>query len=359
MNQPNQETIESLVLVRLLALPQKNRPAPGKIRDDLYGLVQDAFSKSDWKSKFEGAMQRLLAERRIVKPPLGLTDAGRERALSFLGVSALPANIRWPQLRDVFLIAKAMGLSPESVEVRQAVKQPERLRGLVVKREHNLPTTDLPTLTQATDALAWRKLGVETDEPFNQKNVTRFLLGQDLKQKTRLGTPQLREQLPAQALGLPRGDIRTVRSALLRKWAATELLNAPSEKAARLLPSSRAAAQPKTLTFPEQSTPETEPPLLDLADFARQVRETAESLENGRFGDRKVFINHIWNKMKDNPMCRSLDMPQFKRHLAEANNRELLSLARADLVSAMDPHDVQQSETKYLDDVFHFLVIGH
>jgi hypothetical protein len=347
MNQPNSETIESLVLVRLLALPQKNRPAAGKIRDELYIVVQDALSASDWKSAFDAAMEQLLADRLVVKPPLALTDAGRARALQFLGVSSLPANIRWPQLRDVYLVAKAMGLSPESAEVRQAVKQPERLRGLVVKQEHNLPTGALPTLTQATDALAWRKLGVETDEPFNQKNVTRFLLGQDLKQRTRLSTSQLRNQLPAKALDLARGDTRALRSSLLRKWAATNLCSASPDASAVL-------TQPVT-TPTETDQPRPQP--LELDDFARQVMNAAMSLENGHFGDRKVFINHVWKKLKDAPVCQSLDLRQFKHHLTEANNRGLLSLTRADLVGAMDSQDVQESETRYLDDVFHFVQI--
>lgn len=346
MKQPNSETTECLILARLLALPKTNRPGPSKIRDDLYGFVQDDISASDWKSLFSETLERLLADQFVAKSPLGLTDAGRERALQFLGVSSLPANIRWPQLRDVFLLAKALGLPPDSADVRQAVKQPERLRGLVIKQEHNLPTAELPTLTQATDALAWRKLGVETDEPFNQKNVLRFLLGQDLKQRTRLSPPQLRNQFAAQALGLARGDTRTIRWTVLRKWA-TELAGAPPEKATH---------GTEQETTPDE-TDRPQPTPLDLDEFARQVTDTAKSVENGRFGDHKVFINHVWHRMKDTPVCRSLDLQQFKRHLADANNRELLALTRADLVGAMDSHDVQESETKYLDDVFHFIKI--
>ena len=56
-------------------------------------------------------------------------------------------------------------------------------------------------------------------------------------------------------------------------------------------------------------------------------------------------------------MFQAMEMVTFKKQLAEANNARLLDLSRADLVQAMDPNDVQQSEVHYLNATFHFVRI--
>ncbi len=52
-----------------------------------------------------------------------------------------------------------------------------------------------------------------------------------------------------------------------------------------------------------------------------------------------------------------MDLPAFKRRLTEANNARLLTLSRADLVQLMDPADVRESETRYLNAEFHFVLV--
>ena len=57
------------------------------------------------------------------------------------------------------------------------------------------------------------------------------------------------------------------------------------------------------------------------------------------------------------PTFRTMDLDAFKERLAEANNARLLDLSRADLVQAMDPEDVRESEVHYLNATFHFVRI--
>ena len=52
-----------------------------------------------------------------------------------------------------------------------------------------------------------------------------------------------------------------------------------------------------------------------------------------------------------------MDLPTFKQRLTEANNAGLLTLSRADLVEVMDHTDVQESETRYLNAEFHFVLL--
>lgn len=75
----------------------------------------------------------------------------------------------------------------------------------------------------------------------------------------------------------------------------------------------------------------------------------------GRFGDQKVFVAAIWRVLHRDPRFSGMSMETFKRHLVDANRRGLLSLARADLVAAMDPSEVELSEIR--DDIatYHFV----
>jgi hypothetical protein len=96
-------------------------------------------------------------------------------------------------------------------------------------------------------------------------------------------------------------------------------------------------------------------PPLDLAQFARAVLAAARSCQNGRYGDNKVFIVHVWKTIEHDPGFEEMDLATFKARLAEANNARLLDLSRADLVQAMNQEDVQKSEVSYLNATFHFI----
>jgi hypothetical protein len=84
------------------------------------------------------------------------------------------------------------------------------------------------------------------------------------------------------------------------------------------------------------------------------VVSTAEQMEKpGRFGYDKVFIAAIWDKIGSS---LGMSLPEFKRWLIEQNRRRVLSLARADLVGAMDPQMVARSEIQDRGATFHFVI---
>jgi GNAT superfamily N-acetyltransferase len=108
-------------------------------------------------------------------------------------------------------------------------------------------------------------------------------------------------------------------------------------------------------TSPPQPRPQ---PTRTLLDDVAEVREAIHSIRGaGRFGDRKVFISEVWKKIRGK-MGMSLD--EFKRWLVHRNRSQDLSLARADLVSAMDPALVEASETYAVPGerfpVYHFVI---
>ncbi|AUX45899.1 uncharacterized protein SOCE26_073990 [Sorangium cellulosum] len=174
-----------------------------------------------------------------------------------------------------------------------------------------------PTLQQVIDALLWHVIKVETSEPFTAEAVTRVLLNRLAGTPTLLPVDQALDELVAKASAPP--------------------LNAPSVPSGAPVPAGAAL------------------PADDTA-FAARVLAAARSSKTGRFGDDKVFISHVFQRLADQGDAVG-DPDAFKARLVSAHRRGLLSLNRADLVEAMDPADVDASETRYLSATFHFVRI--
>ena len=93
----------------------------------------------------------------------------------------------------------------------------------------------------------------------------------------------------------------------------------------------------------------------DLRAFAAKIHELSCNASSGRFGQNKVFISHVWNHFQQEPDAAGMSRAEFDHHLIEANREDLLALSRADLVSGMDPADVQKSEIPLAHSSFHFI----
>lgn len=102
--------------------------------------------------------------------------------------------------------------------------------------------------------------------------------------------------------------------------------------------------------------------LRELADAVYSVMpdiheaRSADNRARERFGPDKVFISAIWRRLQNEPRFRGMTDQQFKRMLINANRDRLLNLARADLVGAMDPLEVDQSEILDRGSSFHFVL---
>jgi hypothetical protein len=69
-----------------------------------------------------------------------------------------------------------------------------------------------------------------------------------------------------------------------------------------------------------------------------------------------VFISAVWDAIRGTPIASGLDEAAFKRQLLAGLTKGLVSLARADLVGAMDPDLVRRSETTDGFGTFHFVL---
>jgi hypothetical protein len=321
--------VGNLILVRLLTAGRR-APSPKKLKDDLARFFKFPPTEEQWQPYFQELEQAGMLELR----PYRLTDTGREAALEFLGLRELPPRTTWNTLRTRYLVPKALGLPDSSPETLKRISRKPNLEAVLLAARYDLPAGAAASLKSAVEALACKELGFpdETSVEAVKARVLSKLLGTD----ERLPLKEIQKQLPRVAVGARNSKPEALRDALLQRWAD------PSGAA-------RPAAEPET--EPEHVE------RFDLPTFARTVQAAARNSPAGRFGDNKVFINHVWRQLRNEPSFPHLDLAAFKNALAEANHAGLVRLSRADLVQVMDPADVQESETRYLDAVFHFILL--
>ncbi|TKD03364.1 hypothetical protein [Polyangium fumosum] len=94
----------------------------------------------------------------------------------------------------------------------------------------------------------------------------------------------------------------------------------------------------------------------DDSTFAQRVLSAARGSKSGRFGENKVFVSHVIRQLEGEGFAIG-DVNAFKERLVAAHRGKLLALSRADLVQAMAPADVEDSEIGHLNGTFHFVRI--
>lgn len=319
---PPTNAVADLLLVRM-ALPN---PTPKKIREDLGKLLDGELSATaldELRNELVSAGFLAKGKRNVFT----LTEAGRERALRFLGVAELPLRITWASLIARFLFPKAAGLSTNAAEKLDSA---DKLAAFVLKRKYGLAAAAGSTVRRVLEAVACKELG------FPNEITLDGLLGAVLSRlmgSERLTKEKLVEQLPLFETGLKRVYADDVRRKLVRDWL-TGL---------------------GTTISPDEPRP-AEP--FDLAAFASTVRALASrSPAEDRFHDNKAFIAPLWRASQREPNFPRLKLPEFKQRLVEANAHHLLHLSRADLVQAMDSRLVAESETLCDNATFHFVLL--
>jgi len=313
------------------------RGARGDSRAELEGalrpLVEHRFSRAEWKARVQTLVEGLLGDGLVEsrgRSRLTLSDAGRARVQAFLQVESLPKSLTWKRLKATYLLARGLGL-PASRAVLTRLAKADGVRAAVLRRQHPDVGADELSLAQLRDRLLWRQLGVETERPFSLSAVQAHLLGQLLETEAREPRRAL-DQLVARAAGSTRVDAEAIRQTLLRRW---------------LLPD----AEPTSRDAPGAPREGAARPTVE--DFSERVLAVARALPTGRFGRDKVFISHVWRALQP----EWSDRAAFDAALLEANRTQHLSLTRADLVSAMDPADVSESEVRSFGASFHFVVV--
>jgi hypothetical protein len=309
--------VADLILLRY-ALPNVT---PKKVREDVARLLGSKLTGVAFdEMRSELSTTGLLARGR--RNTFALTTEGRQRALHLLGLSALPPGLSWRGVVAKHLFPRAVGLSGEAAA---KLENWDKMAAFTLKMKYGLSNGSGSTVKQVLEAIACRRLGFAQESTLDGLlcAVLSKLVGSD----ERLTKDQLAAQLPLFQTGLGKRSAEAARYSLVRDWLAIASTNDRPEP-------------------------------FDVAEFARTVRAlAAASPPEDRFHDNKVFIAPLWRASQAEPNFPRLSLAEFKDRLIEANARHLLHLSRADLIQAMDPNLVMESETPYLNATFHFVLL--
>jgi hypothetical protein len=333
--------LQVLIPIRFLACPD-NGLAISEIKKSLNPLFYQPPSNNEWLQTLQQLAERGMLSK-TSKSRFQISAVGQKLALQKLGLQSLPPATRWLTLKNCYLIASLLRFpAPISERDRLAITSADGLRASILVNAFQLPAGSYPSLTKARDSLLWQQLAkpvtaslqhklaasnATRSRPFTMGSVIALLLNSLLGNERELPWDAALKQLAAKAVGARRISPEELRLAILR--AATE--------------------KPSQLPGPLPPEP------FNLELFANQVMQSAKRSQTGKFGDNKVFISHVWHQMELDGNTFGLDLKQFKHYLGLANNKDLISLSRADLAYALDHNAVSASETSYLNSIFHFI----
>ncbi|HEY1187438.1 MAG TPA: hypothetical protein VGE74_07255 [Gemmata sp.] len=322
---PTGPELADLILLRLL--PAATSVSPAALQKD----VAVFFHRAPDADAIVRTLAALRAEGFVTAKGQQVTDAGRARALQFLGVEGLPPRSNWGTVKAKFLVPRALGTTPEAVE------RGDKLAATLLKRDQGLPVATGNTLNAVFEAIACQALGFPDHTEL--KSLVPLLLARKMGAATPPGKKDAPRVVPRVLLGAPVGGTNGLRAVALRGWADG--------------PPSRPQPEAKQ---PEPPQPRAEPEPFDLEAFANTVKAVARTCPTKEFGAHKAFISHVWERLRADRPFAALGLDGFKAKLVEANRERLLTLSRADLVQFMDPADVRASEVRYLTATFHFVL---
>jgi hypothetical protein len=336
----------------------EGRGSRSELSRALKSFADHRWTPSEWSTRLDESLAALEAgglALRKARNGLELTSQGRAHALAWLGVKRLPEGTTWKRLKNTHLLARVLELPPSTGNLAR-LGTADGMRAVLVQKHLGSASPGSRSLTQVRDALCWKQLGIESDKPFTLAAVQAVLLARALQASRETEPTQAMRQLAAKSVGARRSDAESLRLAALRSWLVpTSESLTPAPRAEPVTP---AASAPKRNELAGPVDPtffDVTPRREDLRTFAERVKEAAKASTTGHFGEDKVFISHVWRILQR--QAQGLDERTFKDRLVEANRERLLSLSRADLVEAMDPKDVADSETRYLGASFHFIAL--
>jgi hypothetical protein len=325
--------------------------------DALRRFAPSDATAADWRATVTTAVAALVGEG-LFGADLALAD--RRAAEATLGAAfgaAFAAAPRWSRLVDHLVPARGLGVALDA-KGQQRLGERDAMAAAIVGRALGLWSQGPPPSPAALcDQLAWQRLGLPGKAKRLPEELRALLLQRELA-TTPAPAARLLRLLAARELDVPRPDLRAWRDALGRRWLTGRELTA---KAAAAAPTG--ATAPAAPTSPPRApaptaAPEAAPAAPAApADFLDSLRRAVAGVgTDGAFGDRKVFIIAAWRALRAHPAWASLPLEAYKARLLDAHRAGALELARADLITAMDPALVAASVLESDGATFHFIV---
>lgn len=326
----------------LAALTGAKPPSPSELTKRLTPLAFAASSRLEARQRTSAALAALV-ERGLVDGQRRLTDEGRRALCAALRVTRVPT---WQQATGKLVPALAMRLAPESAEAARALKDGQSLQLEILRARHDLG--EARNVSQLGDTLLARALGLPPGKKLTLQLLRTHVLAQLLGEPARGKDEDLVKRVAAAAVRARKTDAGSLKQALVRRWLAE-----PGPHGSEASPSQDRPAAERRADEPLRDSGDT----LDRALLAL-VQEVLPLLRApDRFGPDKVFLSALWSAVRAHPRCPpGLAAEPFRRWLLRANQRQLLTLARADLVGAMDEQRVAASELQHDGAEFHFVL---
>ena len=311
--------LELLVLARLSGA--KKPASEGVLAETLAKYGTPARTKGEWKPRVAELVQRLVA-RQLITPKRALTAQGQAALRHTFGNSK---TLNWRTITPR-IPALSLGLAPTTKFAGDKTMQ-------VAAAGHALGLPGHKTLTALLDEVVAAELGLPAGKDLMTRIRVHFL-AQRAKIELKGTTEELVQRIAGTVVRGP-GTNKALQDGLTRQWLTGDPLARPAPRQTAI-----AYAPPPA------------PP--DEGSFASLVKDVVHDIgPDGRFGSQKVFISAIWDQLHDRV---DITLDELKQRLLDANRHGLLSLARADLVGAMDPSIVARSEIADANASFHFVI---
>jgi hypothetical protein len=333
---------------------------------DVGAYMSHRLTPAEVRSAVDEVLASLLDRGEVTerRGTASLTAAGRRAALARIGARKQPAD--WGEVRDVHLVALALGIEQPPPRLLKAVARPDGLRSAIIARHYDLRLAPGASPARVRGLLAV----VALERAFGNKikgsiesgagmptKMSRMLAAQLLHKPRDPGTDaRLLAALAAECVGAGRPTAEALRYSLIRNYM-TELIGEagrPDTKSATPPKSSvQVAAEAVTKFEPAKRPPAASRP--DLAGFVREVHRAADAHAEGWPGNRKSFICHVWREIAARYPEWGLSEVEFKGMLAEAHRTGHLVLVNADLRDKSRLEELQTSAINYKNTVWHFV----
>ena len=363
--------IGHLVLVRIAATGGATR---AEVATGLAPLFTHKLSPADWRRLAEKEIGQLIASGLALESKNRLTPSedGSAAAARYLGLKAWEPK-SWQELREIWLVAKGLGLEKETAARLKPLARLEGLRTLIVQKAFGLSVKKnaAPAKLRAQLAVVALerafgnriKAGIGKGSALSAK-AGRLLAGQLSQQPRSFATDaKLIAELAAEHAGASDASLDALRVGVLRGLGARALEAAAQESAA---PEAERPVMPVRVTTAAQLQPAandrvpaapTPPPSPrpDHPQLTNTLKSAAAKRAEGWPGSRKAFISHVWETIRAGQTAWQVSEIEFKCMLAEAHRLGALVLANADLKDKKNMAAIESSAVPYKNTVWHFV----
>lgn len=305
-------------------------------------------------------------------PRFTLTDGGRSALRAALGAKTTPT---WKDLVGRIVPALALDEQPDSEAAQRALASSQAMLAGMLRRDRALGT--LATVVELCDRIVARALGMPPG-PVTADGIRAYALAMhcgavDKHELEAIAATFKETQAPRTALttlavklagvqpAVDGASKATIVKSLQRRWLSRQEAADAAQRPSGLravplhLPPPPAESAGGRTSGPSIPRPSANPePTEALLSVLREAIPKVGS--NGRYGKDNVFVSALWRQISRDRRLSTLSLDGFKRWLVTANRNQLVALARADLVDAMDPKLVADSEIEDLGATFHFVL---